>query len=90
MNYVICYLTVINIAAFLIYGLDKRRAMKDRWRIPESTLLGVAVIGGTVGAFLGMMFFRHKIRKWKFVLGVPLIFVLQAVAASYIVSVIIG
>jgi len=86
MDYAIYYLLIINVMAFLMYGLDKRKAIKEKWRIPERVLLGMAVMGGTVGSLLGMVVFRHKIRKWKFALGVPVIFILQIVAVCYAVS----
>ena len=65
------YLLVINLIAFAMYGLDKQRAIKDKWRIPEKTLLLVALFGGGVGAFAGMQTFRHKTKHWKFLIGVP-------------------
>lgn len=65
------YLVVINIVAFAIYGLDKKRAIHDEWRIPEATLLTLAAVGGSVGALFGMQTFRHKTRKPKFAYGVP-------------------
>ena len=84
MKWVAIYLLVVNVLAFLMYGLDKLRAKKDKWRIPEKTLIMVAVIGGSVGAFLGMQTFRHKTKHLKFTIGVPVIFVLQIVAVWYI------
>lgn len=81
-----CYLVVINIAAFLIYGLDKQKAKRDKWRIPEATLLGLAVIGGSVGALLGMYTFHHKTRKIKFSAGVPLILLIQFVLLYKIIN----
>lgn len=65
------YVALINLAAFLMYGLDKRRAIKDKWRIPERVLLLSALIGGSVGAFAGMQVFHHKTKHWKFIIGVP-------------------
>lgn len=84
MKWVAIYLLGVNVLAFLMYGLDKLRAKKDKWRIPEKTLIMVAVIGGSVGAFLGMQTFRHKTKHLKFTIGVPVIFVLQIVAVWYI------
>lgn len=71
------YLLVINLVTFVIYGIDKQKAVKKRWRIPESTLLGLAVLGGSVGALAGMHKFRHKTKHLKFVLGVPFILFIQ-------------
>lgn len=79
MRNVIIYACVINVIAFFMYGFDKQKAKRRQWRIPESTLLGVAVIGGSIGAFLGMQIFRHKTKKPKFYIGVPMIFALQMV-----------
>ena len=86
MEYVVYYLLIVNVAAFFVYGIDKRKAIKDKWRIPEKVLLGMSVIGGAVGSFLGMVIFHHKTRKWKFMLGVPLILALQIVAVCYFAS----
>lgn len=79
MRNIIIYVCVINVIAFLMYGLDKVKAKRRQWRIPESTLLGVAVIGGSIGAFLGMQIFHHKTKKPKFYIGVPAIFILQVI-----------
>ena len=86
MEYVVYYLLIVNVAAFFMYGIDKRKAINDKWRIPEKVLLGMSVIGGAVGSFLGMVIFHHKTRKWKFMLGVPLILALQIVAVCYFAS----
>lgn len=79
----IAYLVVINIAAFILYGLDKGKAKAGAWRIPEKTLLGIAVIGGSVGAIAGMNFFHHKTKHPQFKYGLPAILVLQLAAAAY-------
>lgn len=76
-NVLVAYLTLINIVAFSMYGVDKQKAIRKQWRIPEAQLLAVAAIGGSVGALLGMQFFHHKTRKWKFRIGVPLILAVQ-------------
>ena len=73
------YMVVVNVAAFLLYGIDKKRAEKQKWRIPEATLLTVAAIGGGCGAFLGMKYFRHKTKHWKFKILVPIFMVIQIV-----------
>lgn len=73
------YLLLVNVAAFAMYGIDKRKAMRDQWRIPEKTLLLVALIGGSLGAFAGMQVFRHKTKHWKFILGVPVCMILHVV-----------
>ena len=78
-NVIIIYLIIINIVAFGMYGIDKQKAIRKQWRIPEAQLLAVAAIGGSAGALLGMQFFHHKTRKWKFRLGVPLILAVQLI-----------
>ena len=65
------YPAVVNTTAFVLYGIDKRRAVKDKWRIPEATLLGIAAAGGGVGALLGMRLWHHKTRKTRFRILVP-------------------
>ena len=80
MYFALGYLLAINLLAFGLYGLDKRKASKGLWRISEARLLLVAALGGSLGAWLGMRVFRHKTRKMKFFVGVPLIFVLQIAA----------
>ena len=69
------YLEAVNLLTLAVFGLDKRRARVHRERIPEAALLGLAALGGSIGALAGMFLFRHKIRKRKFTLGVPLILV---------------
>ena len=71
------YIIFINIAAVMVCLYDKRAAIKNHRRIPENTLLMVGLVGGGVGLLAGMILFRHKIRKWKFLIGVPLIIVLN-------------
>ncbi|BEV03417.1 MULTISPECIES: DUF1294 domain-containing protein [Chryseobacterium] len=73
------FLTAINLFTFIIYGADKRKAEKHRRRISENTLLAVSALGGTVGAFLAMIIFRHKISKTSFVLKFGCIVLIQAV-----------
>ncbi len=68
---ILVYLIIINILAFLLYGIDKRKAVRKKWRIPESWLIMLAVIGGPLGAFLGMQVFHHKTKKMKFCVTVP-------------------
>lgn len=82
---VLClYLAVINLAAFLLMAADKRRAQKHRWRIPEHTLFAVALLGGSAGAMLGMYLCRHKTRHWYFVVGMPVILIVQIALAFWI------
>lgn len=77
MNLVLYYIVIINILTFIVYGIDKLKAKKGKWRIPESTLLLLAIIGGSIGAFLGMKVWHHKTMHKKFKYGVPLIIIIQ-------------
>ena len=78
------YIFIINIIAFAVYGIDKRKAIKNRFRIKESTLFLLAILGGSIGALFGMYTFRHKTKKWYFKFGVPLILLLQIALVIYI------
>lgn len=75
------YFLIVNLIGFAIMGIDKRKAVKGAFRIPEATLFVVALIGGSIGSILGMYTFRHKTRKWYFVYGMPAILFLQFLAA---------
>lgn len=77
MRYFLFYLLLINMVAFLLMWMDKRKAVRRRWRIPEATLLVAAALGGSIGALLGMYMFRHKTKHKKFTLGVPAILIIQ-------------
>ena len=76
------YLAVINFTTWVAYGLDKGRAKSGKWRIPERTILLLALIGGSLGALAGMIMFRHKTRKAKFVISVPVMFVVHCVIVT--------
>ena len=84
-NALLYYLIVINILTFAVYGIDKRKAKQGSWRISEATLLMLAVIGGTIGALLGMQVWRHKTMHLKFKYGLPLILLAQ-IALMYMIS----
>lgn len=75
----IYYLFVINVITFAAFGLDKRKAKKRKFRIRESVLLGLALIGGSLGAMAGMFLFHHKTRKPAFRIEIPVLFLLQGV-----------
>lgn len=77
MGIIFAYLAVINIFGFAIFGYDKRCAVLHRWRVPEKTLFLIAVLGGSIGAYAGMKIFRHKTRRRKFYIGIPVIAVIQ-------------
>uniref|UniRef100_UPI0040569712 DUF1294 domain-containing protein n=1 Tax=Agathobacter sp. TaxID=2021311 RepID=UPI0040569712 len=81
---VIVYVILINLAGFLTMSLDKERAKRKAWRIPEKTLFMIALLGGSIGAWAGMYAFRHKTRHWYFKFGMPMILLVQAVCAYYV------
>ena len=80
------YLALINAAAFALMLADKHRARKKKWRIPESTLMASALLGGSLGALAGMYTARHKTRHPKFTVGIPLILALQLLAGILFIS----
>lgn len=83
MKYFLAYLLIVNAIAFLLMLIDKQKAKKKKWRIPEATLMNFAAIGGSIGALMGMYTFRHKTLHKKFTLGIPAILLLQIAAAVY-------
>lgn len=84
MRIVLCYLLIINILTIVIYGIDKWKSKRNYWRIPESVLLLLALVGGSVGALLGMALWRHKTQHAKFKYGVPLILLLQVAVVVFL------
>ena len=78
------YLVFVNVIAFLVYGLDKLKARKGHWRISEATLLLLAIVGGSIGAWLGMKAWHHKTKHLKFMYGLPAILLLQLALAVYL------
>ena len=83
---ILIYLTIINVVTFFVYGIDKYKAKHAKWRIPEATLLLLAAIGGSIGAWCGMKVWHHKTMHKKFKYGVPVIFILQVVLAIWIIN----
>ena len=83
---VLLYLIIINAAAFLLMLVDKLKAKQGAWRIPERTLIGAAVLGGSIGAWMGMYLFRHKTKHIKFTLGIPVILVVQLALVVWLVA----
>ena len=81
---ILYYLIAVNVLTFIVYGFDKRKARRKRWRIPEATLLGLAVIGGSMGAWIAMRLFHHKTLHNKFRYGIPVIFLLQTALVLYL------
>ena len=78
------YLAVINLLTFIVYGADKRRARRGKWRVPEKTLFLLPLLGGSIGALLGMRVFHHKTKHWYFVWGIPAILLAQIALAVWI------
>lgn len=83
MKFFVIYLCIINALSFLLMLIDKQKARKNRWRIPERTLLGVCAIGGSLGGLVGMYLLRHKTLHKRFSFGIPLMLILH-VAALYL------
>lgn len=77
MTYVLFYLICVNMLAFTLFGMDKSRAVRRQWRIPEKTLLLTALIGGSLGAEAGMLCFRHKTKHARFRIGIPAVIIVQ-------------
>lgn len=73
----VAYFIIINIVSFALYGLDKRKAIRKKWRISERNLFGIAVFGGALGALFAMVFFRHKTQHILFKVGVPAVLIVQ-------------
>ena len=86
MTTILIYLLIINVVTFIVYGIDKYKAKHAKWRIPEATLLLLAAIGGSIGAWCGMKVWHHKTMHKKFKYGVPVIFILQIILAVWIIS----
>ena len=86
MNIILGYLLAVNITSFLLYGIDKYKAKKGRWRISEATLLLMAVIGGSIGAWVGMRIWHHKTMHKKFKYGIPIIIIMQVALAVYLLT----
>ena len=80
------YLIAMNVVTFFMYGIDKWKAKRSKWRISEATLLGLAVIGGSIGAWLGMRVWHHKTMHKKFQFGIPLIIVAQVAMIIWLTS----
>jgi uncharacterized membrane protein YsdA (DUF1294 family) len=86
MDLLIAYLLLINAAGLLIMLIDKRKAIKNRWRIPEKTMFTVAVLGGSFGVYAGMQLFRHKTKHAKFYIGVPVILAIQIILSVFLIT----
>lgn len=82
--FIALYLLLINVIAFVLMGIDKKRAVRKAWRISEKTLFLSALLGGSIGAIAGMQLFRHKTKHWYFKYGMPAILILQLVLLFYL------
>lgn len=85
LDFALYYIGIINLVGFAIMGIDKSKAKRNAWRIPEATLFLVALLGGAIGSTLGMHFFRHKTKHWYFRLGMPAIAILEYALLGYLV-----
>ena len=88
-QYSMYYLFAINIVSFFLYGIDKYKAKKNKWRISEATLLMITVIGGSIGAWAGMRLWHHKTMHKKFKYGIPLIIIMQIALVAYLHTIIL-
>ncbi|WP_338049825.1 DUF1294 domain-containing protein [Pseudoflavonifractor phocaeensis] len=80
------WLLAANVCGFILMGVDKSRAKRDAWRIPEKNFFLTALLGGSVGTIMGMFFFHHKTKHWYFRLGLPAIFLVQLAAALWLLN----
>ena len=83
MKYLLIYLRIINLVGFFAMFLDKQKAKRGKWRIPEKTLFLLAIIGGSLGTTLGMHVFRHKTKHWYFKFGMPFLLIIQLILIIY-------
>ncbi len=84
-TFLLFYFILMNLIGFLVMGIDKLKAKKRGFRIPEATLFLIAVIGGSIGSILGMYLFRHKTRHRSFIIGMPVILAVQIIIALVII-----
>ena len=83
-KFILTYLVLMNLIAFIAFGIDKWKARNNAWRIPETTLFLLAILSGSIGAKLGMHIWHHKTKHLSFVIGVPVIMLLQVVLFVFI------
>jgi len=87
--YIIAVLVLLNIIGFIIVGVDKHKARKRMWRIPEKTFFIFSILGGCPGIYLGLLMFRHKTRHWYFMWGIPAIFAVQTAVLYYLYTILL-
>ena len=85
LSYIAVYLIIMNLAGFVFMAIDKRKARRNKWRIPEAILFLFAIFGGSAGCLLGMHVFHHKTQKPRFYIGIPVILTIQLLAVAYLV-----
>ncbi len=86
-SYMWIYLLIINVVNFVLFGVDKKRARKREWRIPESALLFISLLGGALGGIIGMNFYKHKTKKMKFTIAMPIILILNIIIIQYLLAI---
>jgi uncharacterized membrane protein YsdA (DUF1294 family) len=79
MKYIIYYLIFINVFTFFAFGIDKLKAIKEKSRVRNSTLFSLSILGGSIGALLGMYSFHHKTKTWYYIYGIPIILIIQII-----------
>ena len=82
--FILGYFAVMNLLGFALMGIDKRKAVRHAFRIPEATLFSVAIVGGSIGSIIGMFLFRHKTKHWYFKFGMPIILVIQIAVFAFL------
>ena len=82
--FIAIYIIAVNLVTFVTYGIDKYKSIKRKWRISQATLLTMAVIGGSIGAWTGMKVWRHKTMHKKFTIGIPIVFVIHLFIVIYL------
>lgn len=81
---IIIILAIINVVGFILVALDKQKARKKLWRIPEKTFFLIALVGGSIGIYVSMLLFRHKTKHWYFMIGIPAIFAAELIILYFI------
>ncbi len=82
--YLISILAALNLIGFIVVGIDKRKAIKRKWRVQEKTFFILSLLGGSIGVYIGLLAFRHKTRHWYFMLGIPAIIIAQVVGVYFL------
>ncbi len=82
--YLIAVLAALNLIGLIVVGVDKHKAIKRKWRVPEKTFFIISLLGGSIGVYIGLLTFRHKTRHWYFMIGIPAILIAQAVGVYFL------